>query len=94
MTVLSMYIVSRKREEGRGFHLYFPAFASTAVQATDLGEVPRGPGERILFVDDEELLVHLGRKTLTALGYIVEGTTQPAAALAMVRADPQRSHSS
>jgi len=76
--------------EGTVFHLYFPAFAGAAAAAIELGEVPRGNGERILFVDDEELLVQLGEKTLTALGYVVEVTTQSTAALAMVRADPQR----
>jgi PAS domain S-box-containing protein len=76
--------------EGTVFHLYFPAFAGAETVASDLGEVPRGHGERILFVDDEELLVKLGQKALTALGYEVEIATQPAAALALVRADPQR----
>jgi signal transduction histidine kinase/ActR/RegA family two-component response regulator len=77
--------------EGTVFHLYFPAHAGkTTVAAAKKGPVPRGNGERVLFVDDEELLARLGQKTLTALGYEVEVATQPAAALAMVRADPQR----
>jgi two-component system cell cycle sensor histidine kinase/response regulator CckA len=77
--------------EGTIFHLYFPAYAGEAIVVAGEHEpVPRGHGERILFVDDEELLVQLGQKTLTSLGYEVEVTTQPLAALAMVRADPQR----
>jgi CheY-like chemotaxis protein len=77
--------------EGTIFHLYFPAHAGEATVATvEQGSVPRGQGERILLVDDEEVLVRLGLKTLTALGYEVEVTTQPMDALAMVRADPQR----
>ncbi len=77
--------------EGTVFHLYFPAHAGEAtLVATDEAPTPSGHGERILFVDDEELLVRLGQKTLTALGYEVEVAIQPATALAMVRADPQR----
>jgi PAS domain S-box-containing protein len=77
--------------EGTIFHLYFPAHAGAgAVAAVEPGPVPRGHGERILFVDDDEVLVRLGQKTLTELGYEVEVATEPAVALAMVRADPQR----
>jgi signal transduction histidine kinase len=77
--------------EGTIFHLYFPAHTGEApVTAVEQGPVPRGHGERVLFVDDEELLVQLGQKMLAELGYKVEVATQPALALAMVRADSQR----
>jgi PAS domain S-box-containing protein len=77
--------------EGTVFHLYFPAHAGEAVvPAAEADSVPRGHGERILFVDDEELLVRLGQSSLAALGYEVEVATRPATALAMLRADPQR----
>ena len=78
--------------EGSIFHLYFPAYAGVAVAATLAEErsMSRGNGERILVVDDEELLIELGQKILLELGYKVEVTTRPAAALAMVRAAPQR----
>ncbi|HXC02130.1 MAG TPA: response regulator [Opitutaceae bacterium] len=77
--------------EGTIFHLYFPAHAGKAPTAiVEQGPVPPGHGERVLFVDDEEVLVQLGQKTLTELGYEVEVATEPAVALAMVRADPQR----
>jgi CheY-like chemotaxis protein len=79
--------------EGSIFHLYFPAHAGAAIMDAAIAEegpVPRGAGERILVVDDEELLTELGQKALAELGYTVEVTTRPAAALAMVRAAPQR----
>ena len=77
--------------KGTVFHLYFPAYAGEATVAmADHGPAPRGHGERILVVDDDELLVRLGQKALASLGYEVEVATQPEAALALVRADPQR----
>jgi len=77
--------------EGTVFHLYFPAQAGETTPLIDEeSSIPQGHGERLLFVDDEEILVGLAKKTLSQLGYGVEATTQPAAALAMVRADPSR----
>lgn len=77
--------------EGTVFHLYFPAHIGEVSADDSAAEaVPLGHGERILFVDDEDLLVRLGQKTLSALGYEVEIATLPSDALAMVRADPQR----
>jgi PAS domain S-box-containing protein len=76
---------------GTEFRLYFPAHAGEeAALAAEEGPVPRGHGERVLFVDDEELLVRLAQTTLAGLGYEVEVATHPEAALAMLRADPQR----
>jgi PAS domain S-box-containing protein len=77
--------------EGTVFHLYFPEHAGEPAEVVAAGDaVPNGHGERILFVDDEELLAQLGQKTLTALGYQVEIATRGAEALTIVRADPQR----
>lgn len=77
--------------EGTVFHLYFPAFAGEAgAIADDDSGVPRGHGERILLVDDEELLIRLGVTTLTGLGYQVETALRPVAALELVRSDPAR----
>jgi len=76
--------------EGTVFHLYFPAHASATAGAEVGDQTPRGHGERILVVDDEAPLAGLCEKTLASLGYEAEFTTQPADALAMVEADPQR----
>ncbi len=79
--------------EGSIFHLYFPAHVGEVAMSAAVAEegpVPRGHGERILVVDDEELLTQLSQKTLVELGYNIETTMRPAAALAMVRASPQR----
>jgi PAS domain S-box-containing protein len=76
--------------EGTVFHLYFPAYvgepaAADAVSAAILD----GRGRRILYVDDEEVLAQMGKKTLERLGYAVEAQTSVMAALAAVRANPQ-----
>jgi signal transduction histidine kinase/CheY-like chemotaxis protein len=52
-------------------------------------ELPRGDGQRVLVVDDEEPLVKLATRTLEELGYAPTGFTSSTAALAAFRADPQ-----
>jgi CheY-like chemotaxis protein len=77
--------------EGTVFRLYFPAFVGTAsAEGAREGLVPRGRGERVLLVDDEELLARMGGLTLKTLGYEVETATQPELALKMFTADPGR----
>ena len=60
------------------------------VAAVEEVPMPHGQGERVLFVEDEDLLGSLGKKLLVALGYEVELSARPVAALARVRADPNR----
>jgi PAS domain S-box-containing protein len=77
--------------EGTVFCLYFPEHAGElALGQGEEGPAPRGHGERLLVVDDEELLAQLGENVLTRLGYAVESTTKSARALELVRADPSR----
>ena len=59
--------------QGTTFHVYFPVVHETtkeSEESADSQEVPRGKG-RILFVDDEELLLELGKDMLERLGYTV-----------------------
>jgi len=76
--------------EGTVFHLYFPVYRGAAsAAAIPVSAIPTGQGQRILFVDDEEVLARLGQKTLEHLGYAVEVQTDVLAALEQVRANPQ-----
>ncbi len=77
--------------EGTVFRLYFPSCVAEATESP-VGEamVPRGAGELVLFVDDEEPLAIMGRKVLERLGYRVEGCTDAERALECVRARPAR----
>ncbi len=81
-------------ELGKGtlFQLYFPAVQQSAdavvpgPSAQD--PIPRGHGERILHVDDEEALVLITRRRLEQMGYLVTSFTDPREALKSFRAWP------
>ena len=76
---------------GTVFHIYLPVHAGAVPLPGPLDTVTARRaqrGKRILLVDDERPLVHLGETLLTELGYQVEGRTTPAEALAAVRAQP------
>jgi signal transduction histidine kinase/ActR/RegA family two-component response regulator len=79
-------------EPGRGaaFHIYLPCRSKLVAetQAT-LESAVRGQGH-ILFVDDEEQIVHSHRQLLERLGYEVTGMSNSLAALAAFRARPEQ----
>jgi PAS domain S-box-containing protein len=83
--------ISVYSELGRGtaFRLYFPR---TAVAVEVAKEAPkeevRQRSERILYVDDEEALVALVKRTLERLGYKVTGLCNPLRAVKLFREDP------
>jgi CheY-like chemotaxis protein len=52
--------------------------------------VPLGRGERVLLVDDEEMVVLTARRLLERLGYVVTAYASSAAALAAFSAAPER----
>jgi CheY-like chemotaxis protein len=81
--------VSSEPGVGATFSVYLPVSdcqASPVVQNSVL--LPRGNGEHILFVDDEEALVSVGKSMLEQLGYRVTARTDSGEALAAFRAEP------
>ena len=77
--------------KGSTFTVYLPRSGDAADSHEDEDRtMPRGDGQRVLIVDDEEPLVKLATRTLEELGYAPVGFTSSAAALAAFRADPQR----
>jgi PAS domain S-box-containing protein len=79
-------------EPGKGttFAVYFPVIMETEVRKIKRSEtLPRGT-ERILFIDDEEMIASLARRQLEAQGYQVTTATDPTAALAMFRTAPEK----
>jgi CheY-like chemotaxis protein len=76
-------------EPGRGstFGVYLPASTAAELDARrDEPAFPRGHGEHVLYIDDEESLVVLGRRILEQIGYRVTAFTSPAAAIATLEA--------
>jgi PAS domain S-box-containing protein len=57
--------------EGSTFEVLLPAFEGEEASPLLEGAMPRGRGEKILFVDDEEALRNLGSRLLEKLGYRV-----------------------
>lgn len=77
---------------GTVFDLYFPAAERDALDAATAASAiaaPAGRGEHVLYVDDEDQLVHLVTRMMERMGYSVTGMTRPAEAIDAVRADPQ-----
>lgn len=83
--------VESKPGKGATFSVYFPQFeAAVRPEANCDGPAPRGHGETILIVDDDEPLMLLGEEMLAGLGYEPVGFGHGKAALAAFRADPRR----
>jgi PAS domain S-box-containing protein len=79
-------------EPGRGttFRIYLPAVREVAaVEQAPEREAPAGNGERILFVDDEGVLLFVGTMTLEQNGYKVSGMPNGESALHEVRQNPR-----
>jgi len=78
--------------QGSTFAVYLPQSDSLSTAALPTKEPVVGGNERILFVDDEATLVHLGEVTLQRLGYQVVVCTSSSEALETFRAAPHSFH--
>jgi signal transduction histidine kinase len=80
-------------EEGAGsvFRIYLPRIdeAEAVERAMPFAAAPRGRGERVLYIDDDEVMVVMVERLLQRLGYDVVCHHDPHAALAAVRARPE-----
>jgi len=76
-------------EPGKGttFKIYLPPHLGEAGEGIEAAEteIPRGHGETILVVEDETSVLHLARRVLEKLGYVVLTAASPAEAVNMVR---------
>ena len=81
-----------KSELGRGTALtvYVPWQRTIPAPAAAPVRVPSGAGETVLIVDDEESLVRLCEEMMAELGYEPVGFASSTAALASLRATPER----
>jgi PAS domain S-box-containing protein len=83
--------VATKLGQGSTFTVYLPRSGDAPAPAVDESSpLPRGAGQRVLVVDDEEPLVRLATQTLESLGYVPVGFTSSVDALQELRANPER----
>ncbi|MFO7883368.1 MAG: response regulator [Desulfobacteraceae bacterium] len=76
-------------DKGAEFTLYFPAHTPGEQGAKIDLAVSAGRGQgRILFIDDEKMLVELGKTILDRLGYKTTAMQSPLKALSMIEEDP------
>jgi PAS domain S-box-containing protein len=85
--------ITVKSELGKGsiFNVFLPRIQSEAPQSETKTSLPAPTGnERILFVDDEKVLMDFGKELLEQLGYEVTARTSSIEALETFRAQPNR----
>lgn len=83
-------VVDSVLNKGTKIEVYLPTVPTPVWERiVDQGPIPTGK-ETILFVDDEETIVQLGKELLTQLGYTVEVYTSSVEALNVFRQDPHR----
>ncbi len=83
-------VVDSVVNKGTKVEVYLPTVPTPVLDRfVDQGPIPIGK-ETILFVDDEETIVHLGKELLMQLGYTVEIHTSSVEALNVFRKDPHR----
>jgi two-component system cell cycle sensor histidine kinase/response regulator CckA len=81
-------LVESEQGKGTTFSIFFPVIEAQAItESATLEGLPSG-NETILFVDDEESLVKMGRQILERLGYKVETRTSSIEALELFTSKP------
>ena len=78
--------------EGSTFRIYLPLVDEAPAakrQRADVTSVPRGRGERVLYIDDDEVIVLMVERMLERLGYNVVCMRDPVAAVAAVHVHPR-----
>ncbi|WP_136805478.1 two-component regulator propeller domain-containing protein [Desulfosediminicola flagellatus] len=81
--------VQSKLNQGTSFHIRIPATVTEPLSEGGEVVVPAGDMEHILFVDDEPMLVDIGKNLLGSLGYQVTATTSCNEAILLFKENPQ-----
>lgn len=78
--------------QGTTFNIYLPVHSSAAdaPHTLSLSEDIRGGTETILMVEDDGMVLKMGRNMLEKLGYTVQASSGPLKALQMVKASDQK----
>ncbi len=85
----SINVVS-KPGAGSEFSLFFPAINAVEESQAAVVNIKEGSGEQVLFVDDEDVLVSLGKDVLGKLGYKVVAETSSVKALELYKENPEK----
>lgn len=80
--------VTSQPSMGSSFEIYLPAVEDGAVSSGGGREIPKGNGEKILYVDDEEPLCRLVEQSLERCGYAGVTRSDPVEALRLLVEDP------
>lgn len=80
--------VNSKKGTGTTFDIYIPANEKAVHKPEVLPETLSEGNEKILFIDDEEVLVDFTTEALATFGYQVTATTSPHKALELFKKDP------
>ncbi len=82
------FAVESNPGKGSTFQVYLPRIKQAASTGDREAPFPAGGNERILIVDDEDMLVELNQQRLMRLGYDVVSTTSGVDALHIFREEP------
>ncbi len=81
--------VESRPDQGTAFHLFFPVCSLEEKEEISKDEAQDRKGaERILFVDDDEMIVRFVEKSLGSRGYHIQAHADGVKALEAFRADP------
>jgi nitrogen-specific signal transduction histidine kinase/ActR/RegA family two-component response regulator len=70
---------------GSTFNIYLPAYAKKGTQTEKAVEDALGGNETILLIDDEKMIIEVGRKMMESLGYLVVAAGKGEEALTLYR---------
>jgi PAS domain S-box-containing protein len=82
-------VVESERGKGTAFYLYFPLVEGAPEEESAGAEPIPGVKERILLVDDEQVLVYMEQEVLERLGYDVVAISNSIEALEIFKSDPE-----
>jgi PAS domain S-box-containing protein len=82
--------VESEPEIGSSFNVYFPVIAREVIPEEDKAKPLPSGHERVLLIDDEQVLVEIGKQMIERLGYKVDTRTSSIEALELFRTKPDQ----
>ena len=82
--------VKSRPNEGTTFEIFIPTVKKSVKSAPKIAEALQTGKEQILFVDDEQMIVDIGKQMLERLGYTVSTRTSGVEALELFKNQPEK----